>query len=91
MDYFTYDEEAVYQEADLLQAQYEAESAEFVRLQRLGYCQHNSWVGLPDDGTIYYDEQIGLVGDQVRCTAGCGQVFENNAACASAKPVLMEE
>lgn len=74
---YDYDEEATIQEADILQAQYEQESRELEALRRRGICTHQSWVGLPADGTIYYESQKGLKAGQVRCTDGCGQVFDS--------------
>ena len=80
---FEYDEEAVFQDADLLQAEYEAESAAFVERAKKA-CQHSSTVGLPADGNIYYPEQVGLKPGQRRCTGdgfgipACGRVFESD-------------
>lgn len=88
---YDYDEElpAGYQEADLLQRQYEQESREFSKMQAAGFCMHNSWVGLPSDGPSIYPEQEGLTGSQVRCTAGCGQVFESDEAIVAAEPTKL--
>lgn len=90
---FGYDPEAPagYQDADLLQAQYEAESAEIANLRRRGFCTHSSWVGLSQTGTIYYPEQVGLRGDEVRCTDGCGQKFSNNDAILAAAPIKISD
>jgi len=41
---------AGYQEADLLQAQYEAESAAFVRRREQGVCTHGWMQGMPENG-----------------------------------------
>lgn len=68
-------------EADLQQAEWEREGRRLEALRAQGVCTHGSWVGFainPDTGQVYYPEQEGLVGDQVRCTAGCGQVFASN-------------
>lgn len=53
MDYNTYDPEvpAGYQDADLLQAQYEEESREAARLHRQGICTHGWMQGVASDGT----------------------------------------
>lgn len=68
-------------DADLLQAQYVAESNECERLRRRGICQHTSVVGLPADGSIYYAEQRGLKPGMVACTEhtnGCNAVFPDD-------------
>jgi len=83
MMYDYYDEEATIQEADILQAQYERESAEYAALKRRGICTHQSGVGVGDgkgslEGGAYYAEQVGLTGTQVRCTDGCGRVFASS-------------
>lgn len=88
----SYDEEAIYQEDDILQAQYEGESRDFWAMKDKGYCMHESGVGYainPETGKVYYPEQEGLTGTQQRCTAGCGQVFESIEALYSAEPTLM--
>jgi hypothetical protein len=38
-------------------------------------CSHDSWVGLPESGEIFYPEQEGLRQGELRCTAGCGRTF----------------
>ena len=75
-----YDEEAIYQDADILQAQYEAESREHTRLRDEGWCSHSGLLGRGDgrgplEGGAYYPEQVGLTGTQQLCTSGCGTVF----------------
>lgn len=79
---FEFDEELPrgYQDADILQAQYEAESAEYARLRDEGWCSHSALLGKGDgrgplEGGAYYPEQIGLTGDQQKCWNGCGTVF----------------
>ena len=74
---YDYDEElpAGFQEADLLQDLYLREGAQLDRLRAAGWCTHQSGVGLPADGTIYYPEQQGLQPGETRCTDGCGTVF----------------
>jgi hypothetical protein len=58
-----------------------------------GYCNHGSAVGYRRPAV--YPEQEGLAVGQLRCTAGCGTVFESDAAwCAAlddpmADPVLL--
>lgn len=77
---FGYDEElpAGFQDADIEQAAFEAESARYAALERKGICTHSSRVGLGSDGKAHYPEAEGLAGEQVRCL-GCGQVFESSA------------
>ena len=44
-DFYDPELPAGYQEADLLQAQYEAESRQFARDRRAGICHHNARLG----------------------------------------------
>lgn len=82
-----YDEEAIYQDADIEQMQYEAESRELRALRRAGYCSHQSGVGLPESGEIFYPEQVGLKPGQQRCTDGCGTVFDSLEELWDAEPI----
>lgn len=87
-----YDEEAIYQDDDILQAQYEAESAEYDRLRRAGWCVHSALLGKGDgkgplEGGAYYPEQAGLTGDQQVCLEGCGTVFASFEEATTADPV----
>jgi len=80
---YDYDPEAIYQEADILQAEYEAEARRYAALEAQGICTHGSWLGRGDGngplpGGLYYPEQEDLQGTEVRCTAGCGQVFASD-------------
>lgn len=72
-----YDEEAIYQDADIEQAEYEYEAARLSALRRSGTCTHDGVVGLSAEGRAFYPEAVGLVGTQVKCTEGCGRVFED--------------
>lgn len=72
-----YDEESVIQDDDILMAEFAEEARRLQYLEKQGICVHGSAVGLPDNGMIYYPEQVGLKRGQVRCTAGCGQVFDS--------------
>ena len=76
-DHVSYDPEATIQEADILMAEYAAEAADFQAARDAGRCTHNSTVGLPDSGKVYYPEQEGLKPGQVACTSGCGEVFDD--------------
>lgn len=76
---FGYDPEAIYQDADILQAEYEAEGNRIAALERAGICTHSHRVGLGTDGKAHYPEAEGLTGKQVRCL-GCGEVFESSEA-----------
>lgn len=67
-------------DADMEMAQWAREARQADALRAAGNCLHSSSVGLPDDGTIYYESQRGLVGEQVRCTESCGQIFANSQA-----------
>jgi len=73
-----YDEEAVYQDADILQAQYEQESRAIRARRNAGVCCHQSAVGYVNPPI--YPEQEGLLPGQIRCTEGCGTVFDSDQA-----------
>ena len=67
----------MFNDADIQMAHFSAEARALSALRRRGICTHGSVVGLPDSGEIFYPEQVGLVGAQVRCTSGCGALFES--------------
>jgi len=69
----SYDPEAIYQEDDILQAQYEEESDRYTARMRAGYCQHDARVLYRNPPV--YPEQEGLQPDEWACRSGCGQVF----------------
>jgi hypothetical protein len=76
---FGYDPEAVIQDADIEQAEFEAEGRAFAAAKRAGRCTHSSTVGFV--GTIHYPEQVGLKPGQQRCTEktnGCAAVFDSD-------------
>ena len=77
---FGYDPElpAGFQDADIEQAEFEAEGRRLAALKRRGVCTHGSAVGF--SGTVTYPEQEGLKVGQMRCTDGCGRVFESDEA-----------
>jgi len=81
----TYDEEAIFQDADIEMAEYAREARRDASLRNLGVCLHSSVVGSgngsgPLPGGLYYAEQEGLTGTQVRCTDTCGEVFDSDEA-----------
>lgn len=82
---FGYDPEAIYQDADIEQAAFEAESARIAALERAGICTHGGVVGLGSDGKAHYPEAEGLTGEQVRCW-DCGRVFESREDWDRARP-----
>lgn len=71
-----YDEEAVYQDADIEQAEMERAGNAIHAARKAGRCTHQSAVGF--SGTVYYPEQEGLKIGQLRCTEGCGTVFDSD-------------
>lgn len=83
---YHYDEEAVIQEADIEMAEMISRGNYLARLKRKGICIHDGVVGVSASGEIFYPEQEGLTGDQVRCW-DCKRVFESSRdwseACAS--------
>jgi hypothetical protein len=70
---FGYDPEAIYQDADIEQAEMEAIGNRIHQLRKQGVCCHQSVVGYRNPPA--YPEQEGLEPGQLRCTDGCGQVF----------------
>lgn len=74
-----FDPEATVQDADIEMAMYAREARALDAARARGECAHSSAVGLPDSGKIFYPEQEGLRPGQVRCTEGCGTVFESDA------------
>ena len=65
-------------EADMLQAEMEAEGRRYARAQKAGVCTHGSTVGYLAQPV--YPEQEGLKPGQSKCTAGCGEVFDSDEA-----------
>ena len=73
---FQYDSEAVIQDADVfIEQQNNLYRLEKKAIQQ-GVCFHSSWLGLADDGTIYYPEQKLLTDSEVICTDSCAQIFD---------------
>ncbi|MGW1562757.1 hypothetical protein ACWCQ1_40595 [Streptomyces sp. NPDC002144] len=69
-------------DVDLIQAEMEAAARRLAAHEEAGFCTHQSAVGcIPDP---VYEEQIGLTPGQLRCTAGCGTVFESDEAWEAA-------
>jgi hypothetical protein len=73
---FTYDEEAVIQDADIEHYHMAARGTYLMALRSRGVCTHDGVVGASATGEIFYPEQVGLVGDQQRCR-DCGVVFDD--------------
>jgi hypothetical protein len=71
-----YDDPGTYSDADIEQAEMEAEGRRLAALRRQGICTHGSVVGYHDPPI--YPEQEGLKPGQERCTAGCGRVFDSD-------------
>lgn len=74
----TWDDETVYRDADIEQANYTIEANRLQRLREQGVCIHSSSVGLPDSGEIFYPEQKNLKPGEVACTehtGDCNAVF----------------
>ena len=59
-------------DADILQAEWEAQGNAMAAARKRGVCQHSSVVGRSGTGEEFYPEQVGLVGAQLRCTEGTG-------------------
>lgn len=78
-----YDEEAVYQDADVEQAEFERAGNAIARARRAGRCTHQSSVGYIDPPV--YPEQVGLEPGQSRCTEGCNVVFNSDDDWADAR------
>jgi hypothetical protein len=69
-----YDEEAVYQDADLEQWEMEQTGAVIDAQRRRGICCHLSVMQYRNPP--FYPEQEGLKPGQCICTDGCGKVFD---------------
>jgi hypothetical protein len=72
-----YDEEAVYQDADILMMEYAREGRALANARKRGNCCHSSVVGYVPGG-VFYPEQVGLNPGELRCTEGtngCDRVF----------------
>lgn len=76
MPYYYYDEEAMYQDADVEMAEAAAIGNAIARQRANGVCCHQSAVGYLAEPV--YPEQVGLQPGQLRCTDGCGQVFASD-------------
>lgn len=71
-----YDEEAIYQDADIEQWEMEQAGAAIAAARKAGRCAHQSVVGyLP---VPVYPEQEGLRPGEQKCTDGCGEVFASD-------------
>ena len=71
-----YDPEAVIQDADIEQFEMEQIGRSIAQARKAGHCTHQSVVGYRQP--IFYPEQEGLKPGQMRCTEGCGRVFEDD-------------
>lgn len=76
MPYYYYDEEAMWQDADVEMAEARQIGAAIARQRAKGVCCHLSAVGYLAEPV--YPEQIGLKPGQLRCTDGCGEVFASD-------------
>jgi hypothetical protein len=81
LDDYGYEAEAIETEqrdADIEQYEMEQVGNAIYRAEQRGICTHGSAVGyLPDP---VYPEQEELKPGELKCTKGCGRVFENDAA-----------
>lgn len=73
---YTYDPEATIQDADIATWEDQQIGAAMHAARKAGRCCHNSAVGYLSKPV--YPEQEGLKPGQLRCTDGCGTVFEND-------------
>jgi len=72
-----YDPEAIYQDADIEQAEMEREGRRLAALEKRGTCTHGRVIGIGEDGVAHYPEAVGLVHPQVKCDR-CGRVFADD-------------
>ena len=82
-----YDEEALYREADVFTGREIERENYLARLRKQGVCTHNHVIGASASGKINYPEQVGLTGEQRRCS-GCGRVFESDRDWAAARAAV---
>lgn len=75
---YGYDPElpAGFQDADFEMRELAEEGARIAQLRKAGICTHESWVGLPASGEVFYPEQEDLKPGQVRCTDLCKALFD---------------
>ncbi len=86
---YGYDEEAIYQDADIEQAQLEEAGNRIHDLNKRGVCTHEGWVGRSKTGESIYPEQDVLIGDEVRCTHGCGKLFASEEALLDERAAII--
>ena len=79
----SYDPEETVQDADLEFAEMVRESNRLAAVRRSGVCIHSATCGLPDNGKIYYAEQVGLKPGQIACF-DCDEVWESREDYLSA-------
>jgi len=72
--WYHYDEDGIYRDADIEVAEGIRRGRYLATLEKQGVCIHDGVVGISDSGEIFYPEQVGLTGTQVRCW-DCGTVF----------------
>lgn len=79
---FGYDPEAIYQDADIEQREFEEAGRLIAHARQLGRCTHQSTVGYRE--RPLFRGQEGLEPGQFRCADGCDRVFNSNDEWADA-------
>jgi hypothetical protein len=85
---YGYDPEATVQDADLELAAMRRQAQQLEKARAAGHCPHYATVGVSASGKVYYPEQEGLSGEQVRCF-DCGEVFASDADLMEATEALL--
>lgn len=84
----SYDPEATFQDADVETWEMNQVGAAMLQAQKAGRCCHNSAVGyIPKP---VFPEQEGLKPGQLRCTDGCGILFESDEDWINAMRYALE-
>lgn len=81
---FGYDEEAIFQDADIEMAEMTREANRLARLEAQGICTHQGVQGRGDGkgplpGGFYREEQRDIPVGHLKCH-GCGELFESDEA-----------
>ncbi len=76
---FGFDEEAIYQDADIEQFELEAEGDHYWKLRAKGICTHSGRIGASSSGKIHYPIQKLLAVGEWYCTDGCRGIYQTES------------
>ncbi len=75
----SFDPEAIYQDADIEQAQFEAEGDRYWTLRAKGICTHSGRISASSSGKIHYPIQEKLEAGEWYCTDGCRRIYSEES------------